>query len=57
MDNIITAISSTGFPIVMCLILMSYISTKLDKTTTVIEQNTQIVQELKSLIKSLLNRG
>lgn len=56
-------ISSVGFPIVMCLLLYSYMKeqnekhqTEIEKLSETINANTQILTELATLIKSLSDK-
>lgn len=56
-------ITSVGFPIVMCLLLYKYMieqnekhEQEIDKLNTTINANTQILTELSTLIKNLLEK-
>lgn len=46
MNDLITAIGTVGFPIVMALIEGYYIVTRMDKMTDVVQQNTEIIKLL-----------
>lgn len=55
MENIIEIISTLGFPIAVTIILMYYIYSEQSKTRTVIEQNTNIINELQTYIKTIID--
>ena len=55
MENIVNLISSLGFPIAITLILLYYINSELGKTRTVIEQNTNIINDLQTYIKTIID--
>ena len=44
--DIISAISTVGFPIVMCGLLFWYIQSKMDKMTDTINANTAVMNKL-----------
>ena len=46
MKDILTAISTCGFPIVMALVEAYYIATRTDKMTEVISNNTTVLNKL-----------
>lgn len=46
MDEIISAVSNVGFPIVCCLIMFWYLSSKIDKLTDCINNNTKVIEKL-----------
>lgn len=50
MNDLITAITTVGFPIVMCLVEAWYIVSRADKTTEVLEQNTQALKRISTII-------
>ena len=45
------AVSTCGFPIVMCFCLLYYIISRSDKTTKALEQNTLALQSIQVLIQ------
>lgn len=51
MTEIIQAVSTCGFPIVMCFCLLYYIISRSDKTTTALEQNTLALQSIQVLLQ------
>ena len=51
MTELIQAVSTCGFPIVMCFCLLYYIISRSDKTTTALEQNTLALQSIQVLIQ------
>lgn len=57
MENIIQAICTVGFPIVMCLLEGYYIFSRADKTRDVIEENNVVLAELKDTLEYLAERG
>ena len=64
LDQILQAISTTGFPIIVCLILMWYVNKQLDthKEETnalkdVIAENTAMVQKLTIMIENKYKVG
>ena len=64
LDQILQAISTTGFPIIVCLILMGYVNKQLDthKEETnalkdVIAENTAMVQKLTIMIENKYKVG
>ena len=50
-NAILQAIGSIGFPIVMCLILMKYVSTTQDKLIEAIQSLTLAVKRLETIIE------
>ena len=46
MNDVLTAISTCGFPIVMALVEAYYIATRTDKMTEVISNNTTVLNKL-----------
>lgn len=48
-------IGTLGFPIAITLILLYYINSELRKTRTVIEQNTSIINDLQTYIKTIID--
>lgn len=50
MDDILTAISTCGFPIVMALLELWYIVSRMDKMTDIITNNTQALKELQQIL-------
>lgn len=46
MENIIQAISTCGFPIVMALVEAYYIVSRMDKLTEVVAQNTTALEKV-----------
>lgn len=46
MDNIMQAISTCGFPIVMALVEAYYIVSRMDKLTEVVSQNTIALEKV-----------
>ena len=50
MEDIMTAVSTCGFPIVMALVEAYYIASRMDKLTDVISQNTTALEKVCSLI-------
>lgn len=55
MENIINLVSTLGFPIAITLMLLYYINSELSKTRTVIEQNTSIINDLQTYIKTIID--
>lgn len=55
MENITEIIGTLGFPIAITLILLYYINSELRKTRTVIEQNTSIINDLQTYIKTIID--
>lgn len=55
MENIPEMIGTLGFPIAITLILLYYINSELRKTRTVIEQNTSIINDLQTYIKTIID--
>ncbi len=51
MTELMQAVSTCGFPIVMCFCLLYYIISRSDKTTTALEQNTLALQSIQVLIQ------
>lgn len=51
MTEIIQAVSTCGFPIVMCFCLLYYIISRSDKTTTALEQNTLALQSIQVILQ------
>ena len=43
--DIITAIQSVGFPIVMCLILVFYLGKMVNKNTTALDQLVELIRD------------
>lgn len=54
-NAILTAISTVGFPIVMCLIIFYQNEKTIDTLKTTIDNNTNIIKELIVKIDTLLN--
>ena len=50
MTELMQAVSTCGFPIVMCFCLLYYIISRSDKTTTALEQNTLALQSIQLLL-------
>lgn len=50
MEDIMTAVSTCGFPIVMALVEAYYIASRMDKLTDVISHNTTALEKVCSLI-------
>lgn len=46
MNDVLTAISTCGFPVVMALVEAYYIATRTDKMTEVISNNTTVLNKL-----------
>lgn len=57
MENIIQAICTVGFPIVMCLLEGYYIFSRSDKTRDVLENNNIVLAELKETLDGLSKGG
>lgn len=55
MDEVLTAIGTVGFPIVMALVEAYYIATRADKTNDIINENTQVIRELKQFLDDNLD--
>lgn len=62
LDSITAVISTVGFPIAICLILLWYINkmteahkNEMDSMTAALNQNTVVLAELKELIRGLKN--
>lgn len=60
LDSITAVISTVGFPIAVCLILLWYINkmteahkNEMDSMTSALNQNTVVLAELKELIRGL----
>ena len=60
LDSITAVISTVGFPIAICLILLWYINkmteahkNEMDSMTSALNQNTVVLAELKELIRGL----
>ena len=51
MTELIQAVSTCGFPIVMCFCLLYYIISRSDKTTTALEQNTLALQSIQVILQ------
>lgn len=51
MQDIIAAVSTCGFPIVIALLELYYIVSRLDKMTDVINNNTLVLKEITTLLK------
>ena len=51
MTELMQAVSTCGFPIVMCFCLLYYIISRSDKTTTALEQNTLALQSIQLLLQ------
>lgn len=56
MNEILTAISTVGFPIVMCVFLGWYINKTQDKNNEIIQENTKTLTHLSTLLERLFNR-
>lgn len=61
MNEIVTVISSVGFPIVMCLILVKYMAqenakheSEINALRDTLEANTKVLTELCTLIKTMV---
>ena len=61
LSGIVQIISTVGFPIVMCLILMKYMTSadakhesEVSHLTDTIDANTKVLTELRTLIKTLV---
>ena len=50
MKDILTAISTCGFPTVMALVEAYYIATRTDKMTEVISNNTSVLNKLRVIL-------
>ena len=50
MEDIMTAVSTCGFPIVMALVEAYYIASRMDKLTDVISQNTTALEKVCSVL-------
>lgn len=50
MEDIMTAVSTCGFPIVMALVEAYYIASRMDKLTDVISHNTTALEKVCSVI-------
>ena len=50
MEDIMTAVSTCGFPIVMALVEAYYIASRMDKLTDVISQNTMALEKVCSVL-------
>lgn len=62
LDSITAVISTLGFPIAICLILLWYINkmtevhkNEMDSMTSALNQNTVVLAELKELIRGMSN--
>lgn len=53
MQDVISAICTVGFPIVMCLLEGYYIFSRADKTRDVIEMNNIVLAELKKTLDDI----
>lgn len=53
MQDVISAICTVGFPIVMCLLEGYYIFSRADKTRDVIEKNNIVLAELKKTLDDI----
>lgn len=60
-NDIVTLISNLGFPIVVCIALFYYMNkqnerhnSETDKLSETVQQNTQVLTELCTLIKTLV---
>lgn len=51
MDSVVQLITSVGFPIACCIFMGYYIMTTLKEITKTIENNTQAIIELTTLVK------
>lgn len=56
MNEILTAISTVGFPIVMCIFLGWYINKTQDKNNEIIQENTKTLTHLSTLLERLFKR-
>lgn len=54
MNELLTAVSTVGFPIVCCAAMFWYIYTSQDKMRSTIEENTVIMEKMYSLLLYLL---
>lgn len=57
MEDILTAIGTVGFPIVMALVEAYYIATRSDKMTDIVNENTQAIKELKQFLDDNIDNG
>lgn len=56
MNEIMTAISTIGFPAAMCIMLAFYIYKMQDKTNTIISENTVTLTKLVTLIEKIFDK-
>lgn len=56
MENIVSIISSVGFPIAMCLILFWYMQKESENHKTETNSLKEAIQELKLAITTLINK-
>lgn len=54
-NAILTAISTVGFPIVMCLIIFYQNEKTIETLKTTVDNNTSIIKELVAKIDTLIN--
>lgn len=57
MDEVLTAVGTVGFPIVMALVEAYYIATRSDKMTDIVNENTQAIKELKQFLDDNIDNG
>lgn len=57
MEDVLTAIGTVGFPIVMALVEAYYIATRSDKMTDIVNENTQAIKELKQFLDDNIDNG
>ena len=57
MDNILQAISTCGFPIVMALVEAYYIVSRMDKLTEVVSQNTTALEKVCTVLDGYDNNS
>lgn len=50
-NDLLNAVSSVGFPIVMCVMLYYFNKVEIEKLRETIENNSKIIAELKEVIK------
>lgn len=55
-SEVLNAVSSVGFPIVMCVMLYYFNKVEIEKLRETIENNSKIIAELKEVIKDLDDR-
>ena len=55
-NDILTAISTVGFPIAVCLILFAYIYKKQEKTDATIDKLTETINNNTAVIQHLIDK-